>query len=315
MRFLSLIGGFGLSCALASTASAQWYDDFDSYSPGPLCAQSLWDEWTGSSGVDANVDPTLQFTTPNSVVIVTDNDVVYDFSNLAGGQPSSGVWTASIKVYVPTGATGAAWYILMNSYPNALNWSVQTTFNASTGAVSDGANKRKIKYDEWVSLVVSIDLDNDRYDSWYGDKTLAVGRSWKGATGQDVIAANDIYGDTGATGSSGIYFDDARLEKTSGGALSLTSSPNPAGAGATLVLFSDSPFLNSGDPGALFSWTINGSFFIAPILFTSYDSAGEWTLSTTVPVGLSGIEAGLKAFAVPAGGKVLMSNEDLIVFL
>jgi hypothetical protein len=313
MRFHALLGSFGFACAMASTASAQWHDDFDLYAPGPLAAQSAWEEWSGSSGVDADVDNTNSFTASNSVLIVQDNDVVYDFSLLPGGRPTSGVWTASIKTFVPSGGTGYGWYILMNDYPTNLQWSVQTRFDLVKGLVTDGAAARKVKFDEWVSLVVAIDLDNDRYDSWYGDKTLAINVKWSGTTGQTVIAALDLYGDAG--GLSGMYYDDARLEKTSGGPLALTSSPNPVAAGATLKLFSESPILFTTDPGVLFSWTINDTFYIFPLMYVSFDIAGEWKLSTAVPAGLSGIEAGLKMFAVPSGGKVLLSNEDVIIFL
>lgn len=313
MRFQALIGSFGLACTMASTASAQWHDDFDSYTPGPLAAQSVWEEWTGSSGVDADVDNTNSFTTSNSVLIVQANDVVYDFSLLPGGRPTSGIWTASIKTYVPSGGTGFGYYILMNDYPTNLQWSVTTSFDLVKGLVADGSFQRKIKFDEWVSLVIAIDLDKDRYDSWYGDKTLVINAKWSGTTGQTVIAALDLYGANG--GLSGMYYDDARLEQTAGGPLALTSSPNPVAAGATLKLFSESPLLAYPNPGALFSWTINGTFVIFPIFFVTYDIVGEWKLNATVPAGLSGIEAGLKMFAVPAGGKVMLSNEDVIIFL
>jgi len=315
MKLHSMIGGIGLTCVLASAASAQVLDDFDSYATGPLAAQSVWEEWTGSTGVDADVDTTYSFTAPNAVVIVSTNDVVYDFSNMTGGRPDSGKWIASIKTFVATGTTGSAWYILMNEYPSPLNWSVQIQFDASAGSVYDGSSKKKkLKYDVWVTLVVAVDLDNNRYDAWYGNVPLSVNKVWQ-AGGSDEIAALDLYGDSGSSGSSGMYFDDMRMEIGAGGPLALTSSPNPVAAGQTLDLYSESPLLVSGDPGALFSWTVNGGFYIAPIFFVNFDAAGEWKLGTVVPTGLSGIEAGLKMFAVPTGGKVMISNEDIILFL
>jgi hypothetical protein len=79
MKLTTLFGSIGLSCVLASSANAQWWlDDFDSYLLGPLASQSLWDEWSGSSGVDANVDNSHSFTTAHSLMIVTNNDVVWD---------------------------------------------------------------------------------------------------------------------------------------------------------------------------------------------------------------------------------------------
>jgi len=314
MKFLSLIGGVGLACGMATSAHAQWLDDFDSYALGPLAAQSAWEEWTGSSGVDADVTNAYSFTPTQSVLIVTDNDVVYDFANLSGGQPTDGVWSSSAKIYVPSGSTGLAYYILMSSYPTNLQWASQTSFDASLGQVKDGATGgRKLRYDEWVSIVVAIDLDNDRYDSWYGNKPLIINRKWSGTTGFTDIAALDLYGDAG--GVSGVYWDDTRLEKVSGGPLVLNANPNAVASGANLDIYSESPILNNGDIGALFTWTINGSFFITPILFVSYDANGEVNFSSVVPPGLSGIEAGLKMFALPSGGKILTSNEEVISFL
>lgn len=316
MRLAHLLGSIGLTSVFAfvmsSGASAQWLDDFDSYSPGPLAAQSQWEEWVGKSGVDANVVNSLSFTASNSVEIVKDNDVVYDFANLAGGRPTSGVWTASVMTYVSSIATGLGWYIMMNDYPNNLQWSVQTQFDITNLKVLDGAQGRKLLLNQWVELVVAIDLDNDKYWSWYNGKTVATNRSWKGMTGQDVIAALDLYGDAG--GLSGMNFDDTRLEKTAGGPLMLNANPDPIASGQTINFTSQSPKLGAGDIGMLFTWTINGTPFVTPLLPVSFDATGSWTMSATVPPGVSGVEVGLKMFALPSGGKLLLSNEELIIF-
>jgi hypothetical protein len=303
----------GLAFAMSTTAHAQWLDDFDTYTPGPLAAQSLWDEWTGSTGVDADVVNTRKFSAANSVLITQNDDVVYDFTNLAGGRPTSGKWISSIKAFVPLGTTGIGWYIIMNDYPTNLQWSLQTSFNASTATVNDGTRSATLKFGRWVSLVCAIDLDANRYDLWYGDQPITVNGTWaSGGSSQQVIAALDLYGDSG--GLSGLYYDNARLETGGGGPLVLTSKPNPAGAGLTLDLYSNSPLLGLGDLGVLFNWTVNGSLVIFPLFPVSFDANGDWTFSTIVPAGLSGIEAGLKMFALPAGGKVMVSNEDLIIF-
>ena len=314
MRLTALIGTIGLTCALASPAHAQqWLEDFDSYLPGPLAAQSLWDEWTGSVGVDANVDNTRSFTTSESVQILSDNDVVWDFTNSPGGRPTQGHWALSVKTYVPTGATGSEWFIVMNEYPSPLQWSVQTELDATLGKVYDGTVNRGIRLDRWVSVVVAIDLDNDRYDSWYGDLPLAVNHTWTGGTGTLQVAANDLYGDTGTQGSSGMWFDNVRLDKCAGGPLVLTTKPNPIGPNATLNFYSNSPLLGLGDPGMLFLWSINGAPFPLGLLPASYDVNAEWRFSATVPPGLSGIELGFRMFALPAGGKIMLSNEDIVI--
>ena len=314
MRLATLFGSFSLACAFASPAHAQqWLEDFDLYLPGPLAAQSLWDEWSGSSGVDANVDNTRSFTTPLSVQITSDNDVVWDFVNSPGGRPNKGHWALSVKTYIPTGATGSGWFIVLNEYPMPMNWSVQTEFDASLGKVYDGTTNRGIRLDRWVSLVVAIDLDNDRYDSWYGDLPLAVNHSWTSGSGTLELAVNDLYGDTGTSGSSGMWFDNVRLDKCAGGPLVLTTKPNPIGPNATLNFYSNSPLLGLGDPGMLFLWSVNGTPFPLSLLPASYDVNGEFRFSATVPPGLSGIELGFRMFALPAGGKIMLSNEDIVI--
>jgi hypothetical protein len=311
MRVSTLIGSIGLSCALASSASAQWLDGFDSYSLGPLAAQSLWDEWFSSTNVDANVDSTFAFTPGQSLMIVGTNDVVWDFANSTGGRPTSGKWAASVKTYVPTGTTGASWYILLNEYSNPLQYSVQVKFDATLGKVIDGVNQRGIRYDRWVSLVIAIDLDNDRYDSWYGDLPLAENRSWTAGVGTLQLAVNDCYGDAG--GCSGIWYDDDRLDKCAGGPLVLTTKPNPIGPNKLLTFYSQSPLLGTGDLGMLFLWSVNGSLFPLGLVPASYDINGEWTFGATVPTGLAGLEIGFRMFAAPPGGKIMLSNEDLVV--
>lgn len=312
MRLASLIGSFGLACALASPAHAQqWLEDFDSYLPGPLAAQSLWDEWTGSSGVDANVDSTRSFTSSESVQILSDNDVVWDFVNSAGGRPASGKWAMSVKTFVPSGTTGSGWYIVLNEYPMPLKYSVQTEFDATNGMVNDASFTATLKYDRWVSLVVAVDLDNNRYDSWYGDQPLVVNKAWASATGSTTIAVNDCYG--GSNGLTELYYDNDRLDKCAGGPLVLTTKPNPVGPNATLNFYSNSPLLGLGDPGMLFLWSVNGSPFPLGLLPASYDVNAEWRFSATVPPGLTGLEIGFRMFALPSGGKIMLSNEDIVI--
>jgi hypothetical protein len=44
----------------------------------------------------------------------------------------------------------------------------------------------------------------------------------------------------------------------------------------------------------------------------SYGAAGDWTFGAVVPTGLAGLELGFRMFAAPAGGKVMLSNEDIV---
>src|SRR5262245_36089884 len=131
---------------LSQTASAQWLDTFDTYSLGPLAAQSDWEEWYTTPNVDANVSADFAFSGTKSVKIVgkpSSNDVVYPFHLLPGGAPTSGQWLFSTKVYVPSSSTGLGFLIMLSTYNDGSgtdSWSLQVRFNANSGQVkSDGA--------------------------------------------------------------------------------------------------------------------------------------------------------------------------------
>lgn len=316
---------------LAPTASAQWFDDFDSYNPGPLAPQGGWAEWDMSTNVNATVDTSVSFTAPHSVLIVGDDgagnpgdDVVYNFAQLPGGTPGpGGQYAFSIETFVPGGVTGSAWVIMLNRYPVMPDWSIQVQFNASTGQLRDrqGGNggthygPLAIQFDTWVTLLVSIDLTRDRVDIFYGNQILLEGATWRTTMdSQTFINALDLYGsEPGGTppGILGMNFDNARLEKRFGEALSLDITPNPAFPGNTLNVYTHGPELANA-PAALFTWEVNGLPFIKSVLFFSLDATGRRTIPGVVPPGVGGIDVGFKTLAVGSIGSV-QSNTEIVL--
>ena len=152
------------------TIAQDWVEQFDTYNLAPLANQSLWEQWDGSNAVDAMVVDTPTLTADRAVRITgqpalgrqNGDDVVWDFDN-SGGQPTSGTWISSTRTYVPSGANGTGWFIMLNQYPDSKNWSLQIQFDSSSGVVhaaEPGGIDQTLIYDEWVQLITCIDLDN-----------------------------------------------------------------------------------------------------------------------------------------------------------
>jgi len=306
----------------ASQAQGQWEEQFDSYSNGKLANQSLWEQWSGSTGVDADVvaDPSL---TPGKSVKITGqppigangNDVVYDFSNLAGGQPTNGTYILTASTLVPTGATGVGWIIMLNQYPNPMNWSLQQNFDASLGQFipnEPAGTSTPLLFDTWVPVISCIDLTNDRLDIFYGKELCVENGLWKG-NGLLQLACLDLYGGepSPSNGISEMYFDNIRLEKTGPG-MGLVSSPSPVSDGGPVTIDLEAPQAKNGR-GFLYIWSVNGTPFRSRLLNVSLDAGGEWSFAGNMPTGISGLQIGMKAFAIPqGGGKINESNIDLI---
>lgn len=317
------IGVVCLLAALLPTARAQWFDPFDSYALGPLAAQSDWEEWYSSTDVDADVTDAQAFSQPHSILStgVPTTDVVYQFSHLPSGAPASGQWLASIKTFVPTGAKGDAYFIMMSRYgnPNDDNWSLQVRFHASTGKVtSDGVGHQSapLLFGQWVSLRAFIDLDRDRVDISYGDHLLVNGESWKDGIsggGIDVIAALDLYGGPGSSGITGMYWDDASLQPARPFDVILDGGPNPASVGQLFTLTTIAPELPNA-PAALFVSEVDGLPFPRLVTTGTLDTSGRWTVSGTLPPSVAHLRFSFGALAVDPTGAPALGNREVVYF-
>jgi hypothetical protein len=330
MKLISTVAiAFSLVVVLGSSASGQWLDSFDTYNVGPLAAQSDWEEWYLSTGVDADVTDTRAFSGTNCLLVLGSpavsnaQDVVYPFRLLPNGKPSSGQWYFSIKTYVPSTATGTAYVIMLNTYDDPGtgqdNWSLQVRFNATGGYVrSDGATHGQVNmiFDQWVTFRAYIDLDNDRVDIYYGAQVLAEGDSWKnGISGGGVaaIAVLDLYGGDGSNGSSGIYFDDASLQHAGQIDVILDGGPNPANVGQVLELTTLSPQLRN-QPAALFVSHIDRAPFPRLIAVGQLDANGAWAIGGPVPSIVQNHNFSFGSLVRDSVGDFFVSNREIVLF-
>ncbi len=191
--------------AFACPAGADWSDNFDSYSTGGLMGQGGWETWESNPAANAYVVTTPHRSAPNSVQITPTTDLVHQFDE------ASGTWEIKAWQYIPTGAQGDQYFILLNTYTTGgpdYDWSLQMHFNCTTTqfTIEDpGTFVGTILYNQWVEVKVVINLDGGMQSIYYNG-TLCETIPWQ-LTGVNELAALDLYSD----GGDNIYYDDLSL--------------------------------------------------------------------------------------------------------
>lgn len=187
---------------------AVWVDTFDSYPVGGLAGQGGWQGWDGNPAADASVTDALRRSVPNAVAMLATSDLVRTYAGIDSGQ-----WSMAARCFVPAGAVGQQYFILLNDYQNGgpYAWSTQVAFDADAGEVRDfdGDGVLPLIRDQWVEIRVDVDLDADTQSVYYNGQQL-FSDSWSGHVqepGVTSIAALDLYSDAAST----IYWDDLLL--------------------------------------------------------------------------------------------------------
>jgi len=213
----------------ASSAVAQWSDNFDSYAVTgqPLGFQGGWEEWT--TGASAFVTNAQFRSAPNAVAVgplhpsvsTLETDLVHQYHDpLNPGTYDHGTWVYSAWQYIPSTTTGTTYFIMMNTYSfpaGPYAWSVQVQFNPAAGTVVGDCGAAAnwtvpLTTDQWVQIRVIIDLDHNKTQVFYGDQEPSPVYTWTGGvfgggSGQNAIAAVDLYANNG----SDVYYDDIEL--------------------------------------------------------------------------------------------------------
>jgi hypothetical protein len=214
MKKVFLFGGLlAAALCLSVTASAQgWYDDFDSYTPGPLTGQGGWELWAG--GNDATVVTTLSHTPSQSIQMYPLVDTVHRFATYAGRS------TFKAWAYIPTAYTGQGYFIMNDTYqPPTYEWCVQCWFGANDDNFHGNAGSGNdtiagpFTRDTWGEIQVFYYFDDDwmmiTYDGHVLDDvsvadhpTLGPGYTisggvFGGGAQQVGLEAVDLFSDTG----------------------------------------------------------------------------------------------------------------------
>jgi len=235
-----------------------WCDNFDSYATDiSLHGVGGWKGWGNDPTWTAYTRDTQARSTPNSVEIVGDSDLVHEYTD-----HNTGIWYYTAWQYIPSTLTGESYFILLNQYDDAgttTNWSTQVHFNGTSDLViADGeaaGATLPIIYDQWVEIRVEIDLVNDVQKFYYGGDLLYQCSWTNGMSGGGIlnIAAVDLF----ANGASAVYYDDICLTSAlpeicqlpsdiPWASVSPISGTTPAGDASTVGVTFDTNGLDAG---------------------------------------------------------------------
>jgi hypothetical protein len=244
MRHLVLIAVLGL---VTASASANWYDNFDSYNLGSINNQGGWKGWANVPSAAGEVSDILSRSAPKSQLIDLGADSVRSYTGY-----NTGMWSYRTWLFIPTdfqsGGTApdtGTYFILLNRYTNGgadTRWSVQMAFDSTDGLIhadSGSSDEVTLPYvaGEWSFLDVRVNLTQNWTQVYYNGTLLddpglanhpqlGGGYRWTaGVFGTDTdgqlnIAAVDLY----ANGSSPVFYDDMAL------------IPEPMSAGLLLLV-------------------------------------------------------------------------------
>jgi hypothetical protein len=212
MQHSTTIGILALALA-AGTASAQWSDNFDGYSNGTvLYGVGGWSGWDGDQTAAGTVSDAQSSSAPHSIAVGNGgSDAVRPVSGYTSGQ-----WTFSCNVYVPSDLDGITYFLLLNDYADfgPYDWAVEIDMDPAAGTAKsvfrdpNGDTAAPLVYDQWVPIRVDFDLDNNTGDVYYNGALIGAG-TWDAYSGSGILEFEtvDLYAPHGAT----VYYDDLVL--------------------------------------------------------------------------------------------------------
>ncbi len=211
MRSGLLFGAVMVLACLPTTATADWFENFDSYEDGTLLYHvGGWTGWNDDSTYAGVVSSAYSRSSPHSIEIAGDTDAIHGFTGVDSGQ-----WTFTSWMYIPSDLTSLTSFIVQNEYQHGgpYQWAIEIHFDPATDQVWDYfrdpgiQNPLPIVYDEWVELRMEMDFDADYVEQYYNGQLLASGL-WAIRGGAVAFANLDLYAFLVA---SPVYWDDLSL--------------------------------------------------------------------------------------------------------
>jgi len=216
---------------VVGTATATWYDNFDSYTLGSINGQGGWAGWDNNPAYAGTVTNERSRSSPNSQLIQGIHDSVRTFTGY-----TSGVWTFTAYQYIPGNMVGNSYYILLSKYVpgnQAQNvWTVQLDFDSTTKMIvgdCGAPDNVRLPYvpDSWAEIKVQIYLDPYPVGDWTkiyyngtllddpalpDHPTLGGGYRWtKGVFGTNNGPLSIECVDLFANNATKVYYDDMSL--------------------------------------------------------------------------------------------------------
>jgi hypothetical protein len=204
------IGALALIVSLSVAGkswAAEFAEGFETYAVGTsVHGQGGWKGWDNVAATGAPVSNRISHGGRNSIEILGSSDLVHEL-DLTGDK-----WLLTAYQYVPSGAKGVTYFILLNTYRDGgpYDWSVQTEYDLTAGTVTpsigDTGSNTRIVYDQWVEIRFVVDLAANTFEEWYNGIRIAAGPWDNDAHG--TLQAVDLFGN----GASSVFYDDLRID-------------------------------------------------------------------------------------------------------
>jgi hypothetical protein len=207
-----------LLVAFTSKAQTTFYENFDNYIAGEnlyeqtsAIGDTNWQLWSGVTDEDAIVSANLSMTPNNSLLIQSEDDIVF-----YPGSYTSGRWFFSGHIYVVSGHT-AYFNFMHNWYDQNFEWACQVFFEANGNArFNVGGSEYNFTYNhnEWLYFSLEMDMDKDSAVFWFNDTKI---HEWpwhyqSGSTsGTNKFEGVDFYGWNDGTDSALFYLDEIKI--------------------------------------------------------------------------------------------------------
>ena len=267
----------------SASTGRSWSDNFDTYTLGQFLdgdpTDGGWKGWDNDPTFGAYVVDDQALSSPHSLEIAYDTDLIHEYSGYTIGQ-----WTYIAWVYVPSDFVAISYFMILSDYEDGQGegnkWQFVMTFDADQGIVTseNDGNWLWLKTDQWIEIRVEIDLDSDWFELYY-DGDLLVEREWTAGwdgayDGFLEIDAVDLFAD----GSSEIYYDNMSLtEGIPIASLCCQGELNWLNVGAGKTVNGEFEVSNCGDDGSELDWEVD-----------SYPEWGtSWTFTPPSGTGLT----------------------------
>lgn len=213
-----------MSCAVMAQ-TVIFSDNFDSYPDGAYLAQTAtgtaWTTWSDLPGSleDGIISSAQASSTPNSVYITGQSDVIYPFSN-----QTSGAYIIEFDYYVPS-TGGGSYFNIQHYYTPGTEWAFECfTSNSGTGYVRIGGSDYNFSYpqDAWFHIASAIDLDEDSITITINDVEIG---TWPfhytadGTNGICQLGSIDFFAGAPGNATGTYYFDNFVYTEVSAAAI------------------------------------------------------------------------------------------------
>jgi len=191
-----------------SIASAQWADDFESYSDGQLLdGVGGWGGWDGVSAASGTASSAQARSGSLSIEIGPTTDAVHPFV----GEFTSGTVEVVAWMYLPQSTFAADTYFIVNNRYDGSGvnylWTSQVRFQVLSSTIvceaNGGGGTAPIIFDAWAEIRIVYDMDNNVQETYYDGSLISTGTVVAASGDPTEIANIDLFS-TGATN----FFDD-----------------------------------------------------------------------------------------------------------